>query len=86
MGFKLTEKALKKMILQEVRKIAGGPLRDEPEEDSEDEHDEHWFEHPSSKPGYQEADPSYEKEVPQKELDGLLSWAKTQGFNPDDWE
>ena len=85
MGFKLTEKALKKMILQEVRKITEGSLRDEPEEDSEEDSEDDYVA-PIERPGYQEADPDYEKEIPQKELDGLLSWAKTQGFDPDDWE
>ena len=85
MGFKITTKTLRSIILQEIKKITEGTHGDTPEEDSEDEYEDDYVA-PIERPGYQEADPSYEKEIPQKELDGLLSWAKTQGFDPDDWE
>ena len=86
MGFKITTKTLRSIILREIKKITEGPREDE--HGTIDRHDdyEEAGKEIAQMPGFQDADPSYEKEIPQKELDGLLSWAKTQGFDPDDWE
>ena len=84
MGLKLTTNNLRKLVLQEIKKLTelGGFGEEEPEE--EEEYGEAG-EEVAQKPGFQEADPGYEEEVPPEELTGLLSWAKSQGFYPEQW-
>ena len=83
MGFKLTTKNLRKLVLQEIKKLTelGGFGEEEPEEEEYGEAGEE----AARKPGFQEADPDYEEELPAEELTGLLSWAKSQGFDPEQW-
>ena len=95
MGFKLTKKVLRKIVLQEVKKITEGAWEDEPDEPDEpdeEEEDEPWDDpdvEPTrlaiDRPANEPADPSYEHEIPPEELTGLLGWAKSKGFEPDEW-
>ena len=51
MGFKITTKTLRSIILQEIKKITEGTHGDTPEEDSEDEYEDDYVA-PIERPGY----------------------------------